>query len=41
MGRADIREAAGLGLYHAAKRILAESPLSLEVNANVVEQFVA
>lgn len=34
-GWSGISEAAGLGLDHAAKRIVAESPLLLEVNTDV------
>ncbi|WP_255424532.1 hypothetical protein [Xanthomonas sp. LMG 12459] len=41
MSRPDTREAAGLGLTHAAKRIVAEGPLLLGVNADVGEQFIA
>ncbi|MET7142561.1 hypothetical protein M3S04_12835 [Xanthomonas sp. PPL139] len=40
MGWTDISEAAGLGLDHVGKRIMAESPLLLEVNVDVSKQFV-
>ncbi|MCW0411474.1 hypothetical protein NB709_001350 [Xanthomonas sacchari] len=40
MGWPDTNEAAGLGLDHATKRIVAGSPLLLEVNADLGEQFV-
>ncbi len=41
MGWPYTSEAASLGLDHAVKRIVAESPLLLKVNADVGKQFVA
>ncbi len=41
MGRPDTSGVAGFGLDHAEKHIVAESPLVLEVDADVGEQFVA